>query len=77
MTFKMKMSVALTGLADGIWEKNVKVGEQYTFYNGSMSRIDGKKCRVLEKYNEDKFKVAFEDEETFLAYNTELMQSKE
>lgn len=67
------MKVTLTGLPDGEWSNDLKVGERASFYNGYMSDLDGKECVVIETNQyQGKIRVRFEDGSTFLAYNTEL-----
>lgn len=70
MTIPFKVS--RTGLPDGEYATQVEIGQEFTFYNGHMSRYDGKRCKVTDIRSEHKFIVKFDDGHSLLAYNTEL-----
>jgi hypothetical protein len=69
----VKFKVGLTGLPDSRIAKTIKVGNKYRFFNGYMSKFDGKVC-IVESITDSlhKFKVRFSDGLDILAYDSEL-----
>lgn len=68
----MQTRVVLTGLPDSEMAKLVEVGGTYEFYNGFMSSVDNKRCKVISRQTEHTFKVRFENNLELLAYDSEL-----